>query len=143
MKSQRFTLHASLSLTIILILAHLVAMVSVALVSLPIWALAAMLILLLGSMVYCILHYATLRLKSACIALSFDQGSVDLQNRKGQTLTGMLLRGSVVTPFCVVLNIATQAQWSKQTVIVMADSMDTESFRQLRVILKWQVSAIA
>ncbi|MDP2806418.1 MAG: hypothetical protein Q8O24_10820 [Gallionellaceae bacterium] len=94
-------------------------------------------------MIYFILRYALLMLESAWVTLSFDSGVVELVNKKGQAFSGVMLNSSVVMPFCVVLNVATQERRPKHSVVVMADSMDAEYFRQLSVILKWQMSATA
>ncbi|MEI7842847.1 MAG: protein YgfX [Gallionellaceae bacterium] len=143
MRPQKFTLHASNSLTIFLIFAHSIAMVSIAFIPLPMSALIALSTILLVSMIYFILRYALLMLGSAWVALSCDDGEVELVNRKGNALRGVLLNSSLATPLCVVLNVAIQERWLTQSVVVMADSMEAESFRQLSVVLKWQVSVTA
>jgi hypothetical protein len=56
---------------------------------------------------------------------------------------GRLLGSSVVMPHLVILNISIPNYRQTQNVVLMPDSMDEESFRQLRVALKWGVTLTA
>ncbi len=143
MKTPQFTFRASNSLTMLLIIAHSIAMVSVAFIPLPIWAGVMLSVTLLASMIFFILRYALLVLGGAWVAISLEKETVQLVSRNGHQLNGVLLNSSVVTPLCVILNVATQEHRLKHSVVVMADSMDAESFRQLRVALKWRVNTTA
>jgi len=44
---------------------------------------------------------------------------------------------SLVTPFITVLNVLPQGARLARSVVILPDSLDAESFRQLRVWLKW------
>ncbi len=132
-----FSFHPSNCLTLLLVLAHTAAAGAFSLVPLPKPALSGVLVVLLGSMVYYVLRDARLTLGSAWVGLELDGDRVVLSSRKGDELTGELLRSSVVTPYLVVLNIAVSGQHRRRNVVLMPDSMEAESFRQLRVALKW------
>jgi toxin CptA len=47
------------------------------------------------------------------------------------------LRDSLVTPYLTVLNVLPQGARFSRSVVILPDSLDAESFRQLRVWLKW------
>ena len=134
---RHFTFHPSRYLILMIVMAHAVAAGAFLFVPISKIALFLLLIVLAVSMVYYVLRDAGLILGGAWIALGLEDDRVVLHNRKGEEVVGALLRSSVVTPYLVVLNIALPGQRSRRNVVLMADSMDAESFRQLRVALKW------
>ncbi len=75
----------------------------------------------------------------ARVALRLEGEHVVLFNRKGDESVGKLLRSSLVMPQMVILNIALPKHFWRINIVLMPDSMDAESFRQLRVALKWGV----
>ena len=70
--------------------------------------------------------------------LRLEDDRIVLGYRNGGILSGTLQSGSVVTPYLVVLNVRIQGWYFNRNVLMMPDSMDAESFRRLRVALKWQ-----
>jgi toxin CptA len=135
---RQFTFHPSNYLTSTIVFAHTVVMSALLFVPAPNTALALLLTVLTGSMTYYVLRDARLKRNDSYIALRLEDDRVVLTNRKGAELAGTLLRTSVVTPHLVVLNIALFDQRRKCNVVLMSDSMEAESFRQLRVALKWR-----
>jgi toxin CptA len=95
------------------------------------------------SMVYYVLRDAELKLKSSWVALRMEAGRAVLVNRAGEEVVGELLRSSVVMPHLVALNVEVVGQRRTCHVVLFSDSMDAESFRQLRVALKWNFSAVS
>ncbi|MDH4284058.1 MAG: hypothetical protein OEV35_01940 [Gallionellaceae bacterium] len=55
---------------------------------------------------------------------------------------GRILPHSVVSPFLIVLNIAPKAVQRRCSIIILPDSLNAESFRQLRVRLRWGVQRL-
>lgn len=134
---RHFAFHPSNALTLLLVCAHVIVAGALFFVPISKTALFLMLAVLFCSMAYYVLRDARLKLDAAWIALRLEGDRVVLVNRKGEESTGELLRGSVVMPHLVILNMGINGQRRRCNVVLMSDSMDAESFRQLRVALKW------
>ena len=134
---QQFILYSSRYLTWCLIFAHMVTIGALLCVNLPIVEQVLLIVVLLGSMIYYLLRDAFLRLDHSYVAIKLDASQVVLVNRKGEELSGEVQKSSIVTPHVVLLNIRIPKQRWHSNVIILSDSMDAESFRQLRVSLKW------
>ena len=104
---------------------------------LPLWAMAALLLLLLASFVFHVRRDALLSAPSSGTKFVLDEEGVVLTLRSGQQLTGRLLRSSLITPFLTVLNVLPQGTHMSRSVVILPDSLELEFFRQLRVWLKW------
>jgi toxin CptA len=52
-------------------------------------------------------------------------------------VSGRVLRGSLVTPYLVTLNIALSERRGVRSILVLPDTMSVDSFRRLRVMLVW------
>ena len=140
---RHFALRPSNYLTLTIFLAHAVVMAALLFLPFPNVALTLLLIALSWSMAYYMLRDARLKLNSACVALRLEDDRIALIDPNGGEVTGALLRSSMIMPYLVVLNIAVQGQRRKRNVVLMPDSMDTESFRRLRVALKWRMKPTA
>lgn len=136
---RHFALHPSNYLTLTIFIAHAIVMAALLFLPFPNVALILLLIVLSWSMTYYMLRDARLLLNGACVALRLDDDRIALIDLKGGEETGALLRSSMVMPHLVVLNIAVQGQRQKRNVVLMSDSMEDESFRRLRVALKWRM----
>ncbi len=134
---RQFKFQPSRYLASLLIAAHGVTLAALLPLALPIWAKAALASLMLFSMVYHLRRDAWLSAPSSGIALNLEGDQIVLTTRGGEQLAGQILRDSLVTPFFAVLNILPQGARLARSVIVLPDSLDAESFRQLRVWLKW------
>ena len=134
---QQFKLRPSRCLAFLLAIAHMIALA----ILVPLEA-SAWLKLILGlAVLYSALH--SLR-RDAWIFASPSSTVLTLENegvvrlvRNGKMLEGRVLPDSAVLSYLVVLNIAPKDGYLTQSVIILPDSLDTESFRQLRVQLKW------
>jgi len=87
-----------------------------------------------------VLRDARLTLADAGVAIRLEDERIVLFNREGNELVGKLQQSSVIMPQMVILNIALANHYWGKSVVLMPDSMDVESFRQLRVALKWGVT---
>jgi toxin CptA len=138
-----FTIHASRLLALCILLGHAVAIGALIFVPIPKLALYFLAIVLILSATYYWLRDAQLILSSSWTSLRLEDECIVLFNRNGDEFIGELLGSSVITPQLVVLNIALPNYLLKQNVVLMPDSMDKESFRKLRVEVKWGVLPIA
>jgi toxin CptA len=127
-------------LALSVLLGHSVTIVALMFVPIPKVAIFLLVIVLILSAIYYCLRDALLALASSWISLRFEDERVVLCNRNGDEFTGKLLGSSVVTPLLVILQISLPNYLLKQNVVLMPDSMDAESFRKLRVAVKWGVS---
>ena len=134
---QQFNLQPSYYLAAMLIAAHGITIAILFPLAFPIWAKTALIILVLFSMGYHLRREAWLSAPSATVALLIEDDLAVLTKRNGDQLTGNILRDSLVTPFLTVLNVLPQGARISQSIVILPDSMNAESFRQLRVWLKW------
>ncbi len=139
---RHFALRPSRLLFLCIVFPHLLVMVVFAWLPFPSIPYLALLGVLLVSCVYYVLRDASLRLDGACVALRLEEKHIVLIDRENREVTGRLLGSSVVTPYLTVLNIALNGGHRTRNVVILPDSMDATSFRQLRVLLKWWISAV-
>ncbi len=138
-----FVIHPSKYLTLLIVLAHAVAAGVISVIPVLQTALIFLLPILAASAVYYVRRDAMLMARGAWGALRLEEGRVVLVNRNGDELAGKLLRGSVVTPHLVVLNVVAEGEGRNGSVVLLPDCMDAGSFRQLRVALKWNFAALS
>ena len=134
---QQLKLQPSRYLTTILIVAHGAALAALLPLTLPAWSKVALAFLMLFSLMYHLRRDAWLSAPSSGIALKLEGDRVVLTTRGGEQLVGQVLRDSLVTPFITVLNVLPQGARFARSLVVLPDSLDAESFRQLRVWLRW------
>ena len=134
---RQFKLQPSRYLAVILIAAHGIALAALFPLALPVWAKVALAPLILFSLMYHLRRDAWLSAPSASVELALEGDRVVLATRGGEQLAGQILRDSLVTPFLTILNILPQGVRLARSVVILPDSLDAESFRQLRVCLKW------
>lgn len=61
-----------------------------------------------------------------------------VQTRRGEWHDAKLLPGSFVSPYLTVLNLRLDgSRWARH-VVILPDAVDGESFRRLRVLLRWK-----
>lgn len=139
---RQFILHSSRYLAAALIVAHGVTLAALLPLALPVWAKAVLVFLVLLNMMHHLRRDAWLSAPSAHVALMLDGDQVVLPTRGGEKLTGKILHDSLVTPYLTVLNVLPQGAHFSRSVLILPDSLDAESFRQLRVWLKWGGQAV-
>jgi len=134
---RQFKLQPSRYLAAILIAAHGIALAALFPLALPVWSKVALALLISFSLIYHLRRDAWLFAPSASVELVLDGDRVVLTTRGGEQLAGQILRDSLVTPFLTILNVLPQGARFARSVVILPDSLDAESFRQLRVCLKW------
>jgi toxin CptA len=135
----RIDLHSSRQLIILIGLAHAGAAAVSLVVELPG---AAQLLLVLGiaaSFVNALRGPALLRAVSSITALELgEDGKLSIQTRQGDWCAATLLESSFVGPYLTVLSLKTEKSRFAHHAVIMADSLNAEDFRKLRVWLRWR-----
>ena len=134
---RQFKFHPSRYLAAVMIAAHCTAIMALLPLTLPVWAKAALSVLVSFSLAYHLWRDAWLSAPYSCVGLVLDGDQVALTTRGCGQLAGQVLRESLVTPHLTVLSILPQGARLARNVLILPDSLDAESFRQLRVWLRW------
>lgn len=93
--------------------------------------------MLLCALIYYLLRYAWLLFSLSYVAVRIDGGDMVLITRDGREIPGKLISGSMLMPTLTILNVLPQGSKRLRSVVIFPDSMNTERFRELRVLLKW------
>jgi toxin CptA len=126
----------SLSLLIILLCFGALALLWLLPVSIP-WSIVLSMVVLSWSG-HCLLFDANLRMGHACVAFRLEEhDGIVLVLRNGRHLPGRVSSDSLVTPYIVILNVALHELRRGRSLLIMPDTMGAESFRRLRVVLRW------
>lgn len=132
------TLSKSAQLIWLLACGHSITLLVIWLLPLPfIWqALSA--VLLVASLAFYSMRDALRRLPWSVVAIKFlADGRVETQNHSGAWIAGSLRPGSFVAPYLTTLAYQPDEKYFHRHLIVLPDMLDAESFRQLRVHLRW------
>jgi len=102
---------------------------------------AAVLALLMVSIVYEI--RVALRLgSSAVVALRIARGeTLSIRSRDGEWRDGEVLGSTTVTAFLTVINLRVNGERRMRNVVILPDCMAGEDYRRLRVWLRWRPNA--
>ncbi len=137
-----YKLRPSGVLTLLFLLLSIASGISVWMLPLPKVALLVLTIALLCWLVYrCVLD-ANLRMGRSCVAFRLEANEqIVLVLRNGQQLSGQVLDDTVVTPYIVILNVLLGEQSGRRSLLILPDGMGKESFRLLRIALRWSEKA--
>ena len=130
-------LYPSRICSLVLFSAHSLAILIIFMLPLTGLAQTALAVLLVASLAYYLRRDAWLSLSASPVALRIDGINITLLTRAGSEVHGQILSDSVVTPVLTILNVSTQGQKGTRSIVIFPDSMDTDRFRELRVLLKW------
>ena len=133
-----YTLRPSRLLALSLVLLCSASLAALWSLSLPVMGslVLAMAVLLWGG--YRLSLDANLRLRHSCVAFRLEEGEeLVLVLRNGRHLPCRMSGDSLVTPWLVVLNVVSGEQRWGRSVVILQDAMGAESFRRLRVALRW------
>jgi toxin CptA len=135
---RRFEIRSSRYLAAVLICAYGATFVAVLPLELPLWAKVLLGLVLLFALIYHLRRDAWLTASSSNITLVLQSDQAMLIKRDGKQVVGTVSRDSVATPLLTILNVLPQGAHVAHSVVILPDSLDAESFRQLRVWLKWK-----
>ena len=134
-------LNRSYLLAGILALIHLGAIIIIGLPSLniPVWLKAILSIILIGSAVFYIRRDALRLATDSIVMLDIaDNMNCTAQTKLGNAIECKITGTSCVFPFLTILNLKTDNSRFLKHVVIMQDSIEKNSFRQLRVWLRWK-----
>lgn len=95
--------------------------------------------ILAASLFFYLRRYALLRSPRSVVALELsDEMSCALETQHGERIICTLLGSSFVAPYLTVLNLKPSDGFFTRSVVILADGIDAEQFRQLRVLLRWK-----
>ena len=123
-----------------LIAAHGATIMALFPLTFPLWAKIALTLLVLVNLGYHLRRDAWLTAPSSAVMIMLEADQVVLTRFDGKNMAGQILRDSLVTPYLTVLNVLLQGSRFSRSVVILPDSLDQESFRKLRVWLKWSNS---
>lgn len=133
-----YKLRPSRYLTLLFFLLCALSLASIWMLSLPVAGRLVMTLVVLCWTGYYLLLDANLAREHSCVAFRLEgQDEIVLVLRSGTHLSGRVSVDSLVTPFLVILNVALKEQRKTRSLLIMPDTMGAESFRHLRVALKW------
>ena len=135
--TRQFDLKPSRYLAATLVLALSGTLALLWILSPPWWVILLVTAALLGSAFYYLRHDAFLSMQSSYIKLQLEADQITVTARNGQSWTGHVLHDSFITPAITLVNILPQGAHFSRSVIILPDSLDADSFRELRVWMKW------
>jgi toxin CptA len=113
--------------------------------------------ILVLSLFFYLRHYALLRSPESVIGLELsEEMACIVELRRGERISCILLGSSFVAPYLTVLELKLQKlpeslqpltspaspkplrRFFAPSVVILPDGIDTEAFRQLRVLLRWK-----
>lgn len=133
---RQFHLKPSYLFTIVLLVGHLVVIVTITLLALPLWASSALIVLLAINLAYVLWLSALLRSPQSCVAFRLNVDGIELESFSGKLQAVRLGSDSVVTSWLTVITLVAESG-ERRRMLIFPDSLDAESFRQLRLWLKW------
>lgn len=136
--STAYPLKPSRLMLVALAVMHGLAVLATAISGLPLWARAAIFLLVVLNFMHQWYSRWSSSNPSLVEGMALAQGQATLYCRDGRTVGGLVLGSSMVTPFLCVINILPTGQRVARSVIVLADAMDAETYRRLRVQLRWE-----
>lgn len=109
------------------------------LLPLPTAALFVLTVLVLYWGGYSLLLDANLRKEHSCVGFRLeDSEEIVLLLRSGRHLSCRVVPDSLVTPYVVILNVTpAEQQRGGRSLMILPDAMEPESYRRLRVALRW------
>lgn len=105
----------------------------------PLWIKVMITGLLIMSFIYYLRQEALLTSDAAItvFTLTAEQKCI-ITTHSGTIINGSLLANSFVSPYLTLILIQPQGKWRTHSIVLLPDSLDAESFRRLRVRLRWQ-----
>jgi hypothetical protein len=88
------------------------------------------------SMLRYVLREARMVAGGACVAMRLEDDRIVLIDHKGEESSGKLQSGSLISLYLAVLHVEVPGQ-GVRNVLVLPDSLGAESFRHLRILLRW------
>ncbi len=132
-------LRPSLSLNLILALAHLLSLCLVWAMPLAAAAQSGISLLLLASFLFYLRRDGLLAAPGSIIHIRFDHdGKCTYRTRDGAWFEAIVLDSTLSTPWLAILNLKTRDRLLARHALAFPDSADAGALRTLRVLLRWK-----
>lgn len=149
-------LNPSIRLAIILGMAHFTAIGLLWPLTLPVSVRLAGSVILLASLILYLRHHVMLRSPRSVLGFEVSDDMVCLLQTKEGNIACLILGSTFVAPYLTVLELKPvesrlgnpktgvagwwreHRKYSPRSVVILPDAIDTEAFRQLRVLLRWK-----
>lgn len=134
-------LHASRQLTWVMLMAHGFTLVAIlpATLNYPAVITIGTILLLGSSLAYTLRRYAWLRSAQSVLSLHLTgKNTCQVCLLSNDCLEYLIDASTFVAPYLTVLSLKTNHFFRRRTVVILPDSVDQESFMQLRVWLRWK-----
>jgi toxin CptA len=90
-------------------------------------------------MIFYVWRFALLRSRQSIVAVELSgEGNCACQMANGKWQAGKLLGSSFVSPGLTILNLRLIDARITRSVVIVADNIRAEDFRQLRIWLRWK-----
>ena len=134
----RVILKPSRLLAAALVAAHTAAAATLIPLALPVWAKASIVLLIATSLAHGLWRHAWLRGDASVIAIELmEDDRAAFETGDGVRHEAGVLGTTYVTSKLCVVNLRVAGCLFARHAVVVADNLDAESFRQLRVRLRW------
>jgi toxin CptA len=135
----RLRLGPSRRLAAALSVAHALGAIGVIASPLPSIVAGLLLLTLSGSLAFHLRRDAWLLSRSSLVLLELsDTLDFVAEDRSGSRLVGTVLGTTFVSPWLVVINLRVEQSRFRRALVVMPDATDQQSFRAVRVWLRWR-----
>ncbi|MBI5430063.1 MAG: hypothetical protein HY938_06340 [Nitrosomonadales bacterium] len=121
----------------VLLVLHSVAAISVSATAIPVVVKAAVLALILASLLYHLARDSWRLLPDSWAGITLDGGGVSITTRDGRHFAGQVEKMTVVCPCFVVLRITPDGHRRAVSRAVFPDALNGDEFRELCVRLKF------
>jgi toxin CptA len=134
----RVILKPSRRLAAVLIAAHTAAAFTLVPLALPAWAKAGLALLVAASLGYALYRHAWLRGAGSVTAIEIlEHDRVAVETRSGVRHEARVLGTTYVSPGLCVVNLRVEGRLCARHAVILSDRVDAETFRRLRVWLRW------
>ncbi len=132
-------LSKSLLLMRLLIAVHALSFLVLCMLPFPLWARAIFALLLGPSLWFYLRRDAFKLMRQSTVAIKWlSETTLEVHYQSGASVTATLQPGSFVAPYLTTLVYRPEAARFNRFLIVLPDMLDANSFRELRVHLRWQ-----
>jgi toxin CptA len=134
----RITLGSSRLLALALAAAHAAAAIALVPLDFPAWAKVLVVLLVAASLVHALRRHAWLSSAASVKAIELhEHDRVTLEVGDGTRHAARVLGTTYVTPRLCVMNLRIAERLFVRHAVIVADNVDPEDFRRLRVWLRW------
>lgn len=134
----RANFRPSLQLAVVIVLSHAAA--AALSFTIDLWQPCRLVLLasIAASLAYGLYGPVLLRARNSIVRAVLKDDSFSIQSRGGTWHTAVLQDSSFVAPYLTILNVQVVGWRFTRHIVILPDRMDAETFRQLRVWLRWR-----